>query len=228
MQPSLLKVRRLALTISAAGGAALLLVLGFIAYCAYTLPVSHGPAVEAPPAATAYATAADKPFAVRGVYRGEPVTADRLPENLTKAVVAVEDRRFYGHHGIDLRGILRSAWHNIWRRSVEGGSTITQQLARLSYLSTERSLRRKVQEVMLAFWLESRLSKQEILARYLNGVYFGAGGRGGRRRQALFRQEGERSRRRRGGHAGRADPGAVASRAEPQSESRPAPRRNRA
>jgi 1A family penicillin-binding protein len=175
MQANLVKLRRLALLVSATGGGAVVLIAGFIAYCAYTLPLSRGPAVESPPAATAYATAAERPFAVRGVYHGEPVAADRLPGNLAKAVVAVEDRRFYSHHGIDLRGIARSAWHNLWRRSVEGGSTITQQLARLSYLSTDRSLRRKVQEVMLAFWLESRLGKQEILARYLNGVYFGAG-----------------------------------------------------
>jgi penicillin-binding protein 1A len=174
MQPNLMKVRRLALVVSASGGAALLLIAGFIAYCAYTLPLSRGPAVDTP-AATAYASAAGAPFAIRGVYRGEPVTADRLPANLAKAVVAVEDRRFYSHHGVDLRGVLRSAWHNLWRQSVEGGSTITQQLARLNYLSNERSLRRKVQEVMLALWLESRLSKQEILTRYLNGVYFGAG-----------------------------------------------------
>ena len=83
--------------------------------------------------------------------------------------------RFYSHHGIDLRGILRAAWHNLSGRGVEGGSTITQQLARVRYLSTERSLRRKVQEVMLALWLEARLGKREILARYLNTVYFGAG-----------------------------------------------------
>lgn len=175
MQPNLGKVRRLALVVSAAGGAALLVIVGFIAYCAYTLPLSRGTAAEGPAAATVYATAAGAPFAVRGVYHGEPVTADRLPANLAKAVVAVEDRRFYSHHGIDLRGVLRSAWHNLWHRGVQGGSTITQQLARLNYLSNERSLRRKVQEVMLALWLESRLSKQEILARYLNGVYFGAG-----------------------------------------------------
>jgi len=175
MQPNLLKVRRLALMIAASGGAVLLLIAVFIAYCAYTLPLSRSTAVDAPPAATAYATAAGAPFAIRGVYHGEPVSADRLPANLAKAVVAVEDRRFFSHHGIDPRGILRSVWHNVWRHSVEGGSTITQQLARLNYLSPERSLRRKVQEAMLAVWLESRLSKQEILARYLNGVYFGAG-----------------------------------------------------
>src|SRR5881275_11144 len=72
--------------------------------------------------------------------------------------------------------MMRAAWRNLTGgRGTEGGSTITQQLARLTYLSTERTLRRKVQEIMLALWLESRLSKEEILARYLNTVYFGAG-----------------------------------------------------
>jgi len=122
MQPSLLKVRRLAWIISASMGAALLLVAVFIAYCAYTLPLSRSAAVDAPPAATAYATAAGAPFAIRGVYHGEPVIADRLPANLAKAVVAVEDRRFYSHHGIDPRGIMRSAWHNVWRAFKAGGS----------------------------------------------------------------------------------------------------------
>src|SRR5205085_3979976 len=93
-------------------------------------------------------------------------------------VIAIEDRRFFTHDGVDLRGMLRAGWHNLWGHRVEGGSTITQQLARLVYLSPERTLRRKVQEIMLALWLESRLSKQEILARYLNAVYFGAGAYG--------------------------------------------------
>jgi penicillin-binding protein 1A len=175
MRPNIVQLRRLVMPMLLTLGAAFLVGAGFIAFCAYTLPLSHAPGVDAPPAATAYATGAGAPFAIRGVYHGEPVTADRLPENLAKAVVAIEDRRFYSHHGIDLRGILRSAWHNLWRRGVEGGSTITQQLARLNYLSTERSLRRKVQEGLLALWLEARIGKREILARYLNGVYFGAG-----------------------------------------------------
>ena len=163
-------------------GLALIAALGivagavFLGYCAYTLPLTHGPAAETPPAATVYLSSLDKPVAARGVYRGKKLTADHLPANLVQAVVAIEDRRFFSHGGIDVRGILRAASHNLWgSRGIEGGSTITQQLARLTYLSTERTLRRKVQEIMLALWLESRLSKEEILARYLNTVYFGAG-----------------------------------------------------
>jgi 1A family penicillin-binding protein len=81
--------------------------------------------------------------------------------------------------GIDVRGILRAAWHNLHGEGPpEGASTITQQLARMSYLSPERSLRRKVQEALIALWLEARVSKDEILARYLNTAYFGAGAYG--------------------------------------------------
>ena len=164
----------LAVVVLGIGGVAL-----FIGYCAYTLPLSHPLASETPPAAILYATSAGQPLAARGVYRGEKLTADHLPPDLVHAVVAIEDRRFLGHYGIDPRGILRAAWHNLLGGgTMEGGSTITQQLARLTYLSPERAMRRKVQEAMIALWLESRLSKDEILARYLNTVYFGAGAYG--------------------------------------------------
>src|ERR1700686_40782 len=128
MGSNLFRVRRLVLGCLALGGAALLLALGFIGYCAYTLPLLHAPAAEAPPAAIVYATGSGAPFAARGVFRGERIAADRLPENLAHAVVAIEDRRFYRHGGIDPRGILRAALHDLWSRGrVEGASTITQQ-----------------------------------------------------------------------------------------------------
>jgi penicillin-binding protein 1A len=148
----------------------------FIGYCAYTLPLSPQPGNEVPPAAITYAASAGEPLSVRGAYRGEKLTAEHLPPDLVHAVVAIEDRRFFSHGAIDLRGILRAAWRDVADGgAVEGGSTITQQLARLLYLSPERTMRRKVQEAMIALWLEARLSKEEILARYLNSVYFGAG-----------------------------------------------------
>jgi 1A family penicillin-binding protein len=168
--------RRAMLGLALVGALGIVAGAVFLGYCAYTLPLTHGPAAETPPAATVYLSSLDKPVAARGVYRGEKLTADHLPANLVQAVVAIEDRRFFSHGGIDPRGMLRAASRNLWgSRGIEGGSTITQQLARLTYLSTERTLRRKVQEIMLAVWLESRLSKEEILARYLNTVYFGAG-----------------------------------------------------
>jgi penicillin-binding protein 1A len=104
------------------------------------------------------------------------ISADDLPQNLVDAVLAVEDRRFYGHFGIDLIGTARAAVANLRAgRVVQGGSTITQQLAKNLFLSPERTYRRKAQEMMLALWLERRFSKDEILALYLNRVYFGAG-----------------------------------------------------
>jgi len=170
--------RRAMLGLALIGGLGVLAAAIFLGYCAYTLPLNR-PAAEQSQAAIVFATSGGEPIAARGVYRGEKLTAEHLPANLVQAVVAIEDRRFYEHGGIDLRGMLRAGWRNLsGHRGTEGGSTITQQLARLTYLSPERTLRRKIQEAMLALWLESRLSKQEILARYLNAAYFGAGAYG--------------------------------------------------
>src|SRR5207253_504445 len=88
---------------------------------------------------------------------------------LAQAIIAIEDRRFYQHWGVDLRGILRAGWRNSQAGATrEGASTITQQLARLVFLSPERTFRRKLQEALLAIWLEGQLTKEEILLRYLN------------------------------------------------------------
>ena len=174
-----LPLRHLLIGLLVGSGALLLLAVGYIGYCAYTLPLQQNPSAEQGPGAAIYATGAGVPFATRGIYRDEKLKPDRLPPNLVKAIVAIEDRRFFQHRGIDLRGIFRAGWRDLWgQRTLEGGSTITQQLARVAYLSPERSPRRKVQEIMLALWLEARLSKQEILTRYLNNVYFGAGAYG--------------------------------------------------
>jgi penicillin-binding protein 1A len=115
-------------------------------------------------------------IARRGEVSQAAITADDLPDNLVDAVLAVEDRRFYGHFGIDLIGTGRALIANMRAgHVVQGGSTITQQLAKNLFLSPERTYRRKAQEMMLALWLERRFSKDEILALYLNRVYFGAG-----------------------------------------------------
>jgi penicillin-binding protein 1A len=162
---------------AAASGA--LLVAGFIAYCVFTLPFAGGIAPEAARGAMTFIAGQGQVVAARGVSRGERVRIDQLPPDLIHAVIAIEDRRFYVHNGIDLRGILRAAWHNLRHDGPpQGGSTISQQLARINYLSPERSLRRKVQEIMIALWLEARLDKDEILTRYLNSAYFGAGAYG--------------------------------------------------
>ncbi|HEX3410427.1 MAG TPA: PBP1A family penicillin-binding protein [Stellaceae bacterium] len=107
---------------------------------------------------------------------GQPLTLKEMSPYLPKAVVATEDRRFYSHFGVDPIGLVRAAFANIAAgRIVQGGSTITQQLAKNLFLTQERSLARKIQETLLALWLEHRFSKNQILEIYLNRVYLGAG-----------------------------------------------------
>jgi penicillin-binding protein 1A len=116
------------------------------------------------------------PLARYGDLAGDPVDVRDLPPHLVHAVMAIEDRRFYSHFGIDPIGILRAFVANVRAgRTVQGGSTITQQLAKNLFLTPERTLRRKVQELLLALWLEANYSKDEILSAYLNRVYLGAG-----------------------------------------------------
>ncbi|MDK9716544.1 MAG: PBP1A family penicillin-binding protein [Trichlorobacter sp.] len=104
------------------------------------------------------------------------VTIDRIPLFLQKAIVAVEDARFYEHGGVDLRGIARAAVKNVAKgRLAEGGSTITQQLVKNKYLSSEKSLDRKVNEGLMALELEKKYSKKQILEMYLNEIYYGNG-----------------------------------------------------
>lgn len=115
----------------------------------------------------------------QGQLYGEALTLTQISVHLPKALLATEDRRFYEHPGIDPVGIARALWTNIAAGGVrQGGSTITQQLAKNLFLSRERTLRRKVQEALLAFWLERVFTKQQILETYLNRVYFGAGAYG--------------------------------------------------
>jgi penicillin-binding protein 1A len=118
------------------------------------------------------------PIAERGVSRAY-IPLDMLPPCVADAVVATEDRRFFAHHGIDPVGLLRAALVNLKAgRLTQGGSTITQQLAKNLFLSSERTFARKAEELVLALWLELRLSKQEIIELYLNRVYFGGGAHG--------------------------------------------------
>ena len=117
-----------------------------------------------------------QPIARRGAVKEAPVDVTKLQPLTPAAFVAIEDRRFYSHWGIDPRGIARAMVTNMRAGGVrEGGSTITQQLAKTSFLSSDRSFSRKAQEVIIAFWLEAWLTKQEILSRYLSSVYFGDG-----------------------------------------------------
>ncbi len=118
-------------------------------------------------------------LAQRGEMAGANVALKDLPPYLPKAFIAIEDRRFYQHFGIDPIGIARAVVANILHRGVsQGGSTLTQQLAKNLFLTQERTLARKLQEAELALWLERKYSKREILELYLNRVYFGSGAYG--------------------------------------------------
>ena len=118
-------------------------------------------------------------LAQRGEMAGANVTLKDLPSYLPKAFIAIEDRRFYSHYGVDPFGILRAAVANVLHRGVsQGGSTLTQQLAKNIFLTQGRTLLRKLQEAELALWLERKYSKNEILELYLNRVYFGSGAYG--------------------------------------------------
>ncbi|MCK5374468.1 MAG: PBP1A family penicillin-binding protein [Alphaproteobacteria bacterium] len=115
-------------------------------------------------------------FARYGESKGQNIRIEDIPPYLTQAVISTEDRRFYSHPGIDILGIARAMVVNIThRRFVQGGSTITQQLAKNLFLSHERKLTRKIREAMLAIWLERELTKNEILSAYMNRVYLGSG-----------------------------------------------------
>ncbi|MBI0534432.1 PBP1A family penicillin-binding protein [Roseomonas sp. KE2513] len=114
-----------------------------------------------------------------GDLYGETVRLRDLPLHLPTALLAIEDRRFRSHFGLDPLGLLRAAWVNITSgRVAQGGSTLTQQLAKNLFLTPERSLRRKVQEALMALWLESRFTKDQLLEIYLNRVYLGGGAYG--------------------------------------------------
>lgn len=118
-------------------------------------------------------------LAVRGSQYAPPVDIDALPEYVPAAFVAIEDRQFYHHFGFNPWGIIRSAiWNATHDGPQRGGSTITQQLARNLFLSPAQNYRRKAQELILAVWLEMKFSKKQILALYMNRVYFGAGAYG--------------------------------------------------
>jgi penicillin-binding protein 1A len=117
-----------------------------------------------------------RPIARRGAIKERPVQTAELPAHVADAFIAIEDRRFRSHWGIDPRGIARAAWNNLRAGGVrEGGSTITQQLAKTVFLTSDRTAVRKLREVLIAFWMEAWLSKDEILSRYLSSIYFGDG-----------------------------------------------------
>ena len=154
-------------------------VAGVVFYYALTLPdtddlwkVSQSPEIS-------IYSVDDRLVARRGRRGGQALRYDDFPEHLVQAVVAIEDRRFFDHYGLDPRGLARAMVNNLRAgRVTQGGSTLTQQLAKNVFLTPDRTIKRKIQELLLAFWMEARLSKQEIMTLYFNRVYFGAGAYG--------------------------------------------------
>jgi penicillin-binding protein 1A len=143
-----------------------------VLWLAITAPLSKSLQPIAPPEVTLLA-ADGTPIARTGAIVDKPVQVAKLPPHVVHAFIAIEDRRFYHHWGIDPRGIARAAWSNLTTGRTEGGSTITQQLAKFTFLSPKQTLGRKAREALIAFWLEAWLTKDEILERYLSNAYFG-------------------------------------------------------
>ncbi|WP_271079634.1 transglycosylase domain-containing protein [Aurantiacibacter sp. MUD61] len=138
-----------------------------VGYLAITAPLSKSLEPIAPPQITLLA-ADGTPIARNGAVVDEPVQVSELPDHVIEPFLAIEDRRFYSHWGVDPRGIGRAVF-----TGVGGGSTITQQLAKFTFLTPEQTLTRKAREALIAFWLEAWLTKDEILERYLSNAYFG-------------------------------------------------------
>ena len=149
---------------------------GVLAYLAYDLPdVEQALAATRRPTITLVAADGAHLMTVGDIH-GLPVDINDLPPALPQAIMATEDRRYYNHFGLDVIGLVRAAVTNVMAgRVVQGGSTITQQVAKNVFLTPERTFRRKVQELLLALWLERKFSKDQIFTVYLNRVYLGSG-----------------------------------------------------
>jgi len=171
--------RRLAWAAALAAVWGFVIAGGVVAYLYLTLP-SLEAATRLKRGPTAALLSADGSFvASYGELRGEMLGVEALPPHLPRAVIAIEDRRFYEHGGVDYWGVARAIFVNLTTGSLrQGASTISQQLARNLLLTHERSFARKAREALLAFELERRFAKDQILTIYLNRVYFGGGAYG--------------------------------------------------
>jgi penicillin-binding protein 1A len=149
-----------------------LVVIAVTAWLAIAAPVSKSNLPIAPPSLTLLA-ADGQPIARNGAIINAQVEVAKLPPHVKQAFLAIEDRRFYSHIGVDPIGLARAFVNNITGGGTQGGSTITQQLAKITYTRSERNIGRKAKEMMIAFWLEIWLTKDQILERYLSNVYFG-------------------------------------------------------
>jgi penicillin-binding protein 1A len=153
--------------------------VGFILYSAWDLPEVQALESYRPSITTRVYSDSHQLLAEFFVENRTPVILSNVPEAMIKALVATEDTRFYSHRGLDYRGIARALYRNVRSGKIlEGGSTLTQQLAKVLFLTPERSYLRKIKEMALALKIEQRYTKQEILTLYLNQIYFGSGAYG--------------------------------------------------
>ena len=149
---------------------------GIFAYYAWDLPNLDEIQTRAKRPSITFLSAKGLPLATYGDHHSGAVRFNEVPPYLIQAIIATEDRRFFDHFGVDAIGIIRAALANLRAGGLrQGGSTLTQQLAKNLFLSPERTLRRKIQELILSFWLESNFTKRQIFTIYLNRVYLGAG-----------------------------------------------------
>ncbi len=152
---------------------------GIVAYYGARMPSATSWTIPDRPPNVKIVAVNGRLVANRGLTGGEAIGLSDMSPYIPQAVIAIEDRRFYSHLGVDPIGLARAVARNVAARSmVQGGSTLTQQLAKNLFLKPERTLERKVQEVLLAFWLERKFDKDQILEMYLNRVYFGSGAYG--------------------------------------------------
>ena len=153
--------------------------IGFLVWIGIHLPPIQSLEIPKRPPSVLILGANGATLATRGDMGGAAVPIGELPDYVPNAFVAIEDRRFYSHRGVDPLGITRALVADVLHHgTAQGGSTITQQLAKNLFLTQERTVNRKAQELVLALWLEHKYSKRQILELYLNRVYFGAGAYG--------------------------------------------------
>ena len=149
---------------------------GIIAYYAWDLPNLDEIQTPTKRPSITFLSAKGIPLVTYGDHHSGPVRFNEVPPHLIQAIIATEDRRFFDHFGVDGIGIIRATFANLRAGALrQGGSTLTQQLAKNLFLSSERTFRRKIQELILSFWLESKFTKEQIFTIYLNRVYLGAG-----------------------------------------------------
>ena len=168
--------KRAAFTGGLSGYLAAMAAVGIVAHSSHGMPSGESFYTPNRPVSVQIVDRYGRDLIVRGAAEMKRAKLDALPPHVAEAIIATEDRRFYSHTGVDPIGLMRAAQHNIKAGYVvQGGSTLSQQLIKNVFLTPEQTFRRKLQEMMLAIWLEYKFTKQEVLEAYLSRVYFGGG-----------------------------------------------------